>query len=627
MDFLRKTHTVVPFLVAMFAAVAGMPTNVFQVCRRSVGTLEVEPWLNRSRAVTRAIESVSNWMLALMRLHGPAACAAAVMLALMVADLSASHSHLAMAGVLGAIVPVASISSLDALRTERVQLVREAEALSGPDAKFETDAARADGDKARTNFDAKMARVREIDARIGELERTPAPPATDAAAARAQGAVDERERIKGIGDAVRIAGLGAELGADMIGRGLSMDAARAEIFIKLAEKDAKNPTQSRVQPGEDADDKRARGLANWLLVRSGAAAAVAKHEGVELKTIDPGEFRGMSLLDMAKETLERAGITARGLSKMDLAGKAMTYRSGGNYQTPSDFTVVLENVMHKILRAAYGLTPDTWTRFCATGTTSDFRTHNFYRTGFLSELDSLSDTGEFKNKAIPDGEKATYSVGTKGNIIAISRQTIVNDDMGAVMQLTQRLGRAGKLTIEKMVYALLAQNAGLGPTYAGTTLFHATKNNISTGAALSAAAIDADRVAMASQMEPNSNEYADLRPAILLLPVSLGGQARVINMSQYDPDTLANKSQMKPNVVAGLFRDVVDTPRITGTRRYLFADPSIAPVIMVSFLEGQQEPVLETENGWRVDGVEMKARLDVGVDAVDYRGAITNAGV
>jgi hypothetical protein len=48
---------------------------------------------------------------------------------------------------------------------------------------------------------------------------------------------------------------------------------------------------------------------------------------------------------------------------------------------------------------------------------------------------------------------------------------------------------------------------------------------------------------------------------------------------------------------------------------------------MVSFLEGQQEPVLETQNGWRIDGVEMKARLDVGVDAVDYRGAVTNAGV
>jgi hypothetical protein len=70
-----------------------------------------------------------------------------------------------------------------------------------------------------------------------------------------------------------------------------------------------------------------------------------------------------------------------------------------------------------------------------------------------------------------------------------------------------------------------------------------------------------------------------------------------------------------------------DTPRISGTRRYLFADPSIAPVIEVAFLDGQQEPVLETKDGWDVDGAEIKVRLDYGVGAVDFRGASTNAGV
>jgi hypothetical protein len=32
-------------------------------------------------------------------------------------------------------------------------------------------------------------------------------------------------------------------------------------------------------------------------------------------------------------------------------------------------------------------------------------------------------------------------------------------------------------------------------------------------------------------------------------------------------------------------------------------------------------------DGWRVDGAELKVRLDYGVAAVDFRGAITNAGV
>jgi hypothetical protein len=156
------------------------------------------------------------------------------------------------------------------------------------------------------------------------------------------------------------------------------------------------------------------------------------------------------------------------------------------------------------------------------------------------------------------------------------------------------------------------------------TLFHADHGNLTTGATLSMAAIDLDRVAMASQKDVSGNDYLDLRPSVLLVPIGLGGTARSINEALYDPDT-ANKLQ-KPNVVNGLFSDIVDTPRLSGTRRYLFADPTEAPVLEVSFLDGNQEPYLEQQDGFDVDGTRYKVRLDYGVGAVDYRGAVTNAG-
>ena len=106
----------------------------------------------------------------------------------------------------------------------------------------------------------------------------------------------------------------------------------------------------------------------------------------------------------------------------------------------------------------------------------------------------------------------------------------------------------------------------------------------------------------------------------------LGGQARVINGSQYDTDIVANKF-LVPNKVQGLFNDIVDTPRLSGTRRYMFTDPAQIPTIEVAFLEGVQEPFLEMQEGWRIDGIEWKERLDYGVAAVDFRGAVTNAGV
>jgi len=607
-----KTHTVLPFLLAMLVAVAGMPTNVFQVCRKAVGTLEIEPWLERSSVIARAVSSASSWMIRLLQLRAPAACAAAVLLALMVADLSAGHATL----VAMAIVPV--FGSVESLQAQRAALMAEVNAFRGADNSFGENLAAAT---------AKMDQIEAIDTQIraAKVEPTPATtvPALNADAIRAEAATAERARIKGITDAVRLAQLGPDVSADMVGRGISLEAARAEIFAKLAAKDAENPTRQHVSLGEDAGEKSVRGAVNWLLQRSGMAALVAKHEGTTADKMDAGEFRGMTLLRMGEHFLSRAGQSASGLSSMDLAGRAMSYRS--NYQNVGDFGTALENAMHKVLRAAYAVQADTWSAICGTATVTDFRAHNWYRMGNLSVLETLNENGEFKNKTIPDAEKATMTAGTRGNIIAITRQVIVNDDIGFVMRLTEALGRAGKLTIEKAFYTSINLNSGLGPTQSNSQpLFHSSRSNINTSAAaITVASIEADRAVMRSQMDPNSQDYLDLQPSVLLVPLAKRGDALTINDAQFDP---ADNKFQKPNTVRGLFKTVVDSARISGTRRYLFADPSVAPVWVVSFLEGQREPVLETEQGWRTDGVEMKARLDFGLDVVDYRGAVTNAG-
>ena len=366
----------------------------------------------------------------------------------------------------------------------------------------------------------------------------------------------------------------------------------------------------RVEVVADEADKFRAAATQAILVRAGVEKAPAD--------IRANPVRGAKMVDIARMCLERAGIKTQGMSQMEVVASAFT-------QSTSDFPILLENTMHKSLQAGYATAALTWSRFCKTGSVSDFRPHNRYRTSSIGTLDTVNELGEFKNKSIPDGEKSSVTAGTKGNVINLSRQAMINDDLGAFIGLSTTMGRSAARTIETMVYALLAENSGLGPTMTdGYTLFHANHSNITTAAAIAMAAIDLDRVAMGSQLDVGGNDYLDLRPAVLLVPISLGGTARSINDAQYDPDT-ANKLQ-KPNTVRGLFRDVVDTPRLTGTRRYLFADPQEAPVIEVSFLDGAQEPYLEVQDGFDVDGARMKVRLDVGVDEIDYRGAVTNAG-
>ena len=398
---------------------------------------------------------------------------------------------------------------------------------------------------------------------------------------------------------------------------ITVEQAQARVLAQLGKEAAPaNPQGSfaRIETLEDETDKRRGAVVAALMARAGLRDN--KGEAVRVDASNP--YRGAKLVDLARASLDRTGFKTAGLNQMEIVAAAFT-------QSTSDFPILLENTMHKALQSAYAVAALTWQRFCNTGSVSDFRAHSRYRVGSLSNLDSVTELGEFKNKTIPDGEKSTITAGTKGNIINLSRQSVINDDLGAFVGLASSLGRAAARTIESDVYALLALNSGLGPTMGdGYSLFHANHANITTAAAISMAALDADRVALASQKDVGGNDYLDLMADVLLVSITLGGTARGIIGAEYDPDT-TGKLQ-KPNIVRNLVRDVVDTPRLSGSRRYLFANPSEAPVLEVAFLDGVQDPYLEVQDGFDVDGARYKVRLDYGVGAIDYRGAVTNAG-
>jgi hypothetical protein len=370
---------------------------------------------------------------------------------------------------------------------------------------------------------------------------------------------------------------------------------------------------ARILAGTDELDKRKAGVTAALMVRAGVATP-------EIRASVDGSnpWRGSRLLDLATQSAERAGVSTRGMMPMEIVAAAFT-------QSTSDFPILLENVMHKTLQSAYAVAPDTWSRFCAIGSVSDFRDHNRYRVGSLGNLDIVNELGEFQNKAIPDGEKASINVKTRGNIINMSRQMVINDDLGAFLGASAMMGRAARRTIEQTVYNLIGENTGLGPTQADSEpLFHANRKNVGAAAVSSTGQWDAMRVIMAQQMDVSGNDYLDLRPAIWLGPVGLSGLAREVNAAEYNDD--ATKNQRKPNISRGLVRDIVDSPRLSGTRYYLLADPAEAPVFEVAFLDGVQEPYLERQDGFDVDGSRFKVRLDFGVAAVDYRGAVYSAG-
>ncbi len=367
-----------------------------------------------------------------------------------------------------------------------------------------------------------------------------------------------------------------------------------------------------IRAGEDEADKRIVAQVDALMSRMGRVKADAGNP-----------FRGMTLGAMAMAALKRAGARVDGLTLDELAPLALS-RGQVYGQSTSDFPVVLENTMHKLIVTAFNATPSTWDKWAKVGDVTDFRAWKRLVPGLIGNLDTVGEDGEYKNKAFPDATANSVQVVRRGNIAQITPEVLVNDDIGYIQNMTDGLGAGGKRAIERAVYALLEANPTLSD---GVALFHATHGNLAgSGAAPTVALLDAAANAMALQVAPGDDaEYLDITPAVALANRALRGTLMVLIGAEYDPDT-ANKLQ-RPNMVKGIVQNIVTTPRVAAAPWYLFADPSVAPVIEVVFLNGQREPRLTQEENFRTGGLAWRVELPFGVGAIDYRGAYKNPGV
>lgn len=395
----------------------------------------------------------------------------------------------------------------------------------------------------------------------------------------------------------------------------TVDSVRAKLLPILGAAAEPAGAGMHVEMGASENEKMRGAAEQMLMARYGlitGAEAAAARQG--------NPFARATLTGIAEQMLIRAGVDTRTMGREELARRVLAS------QTSSDFPILLENVLHKSLIGGYNAAPFTWTRFCITGTLVDYRPHGRYHLSSFSDLKVTNERGEYENGVLGDGVKETIQGVRKGRILEITPEILINDDLGALVRVSGALGQAAGRTIEKDVFALFALNGGNGPTMSdGKTLFHADHNNIAaTPAAPGVASFDAARQAMAQQMDPAGNDFLDIVPAIFLGPTALGGPARVVNRSEYDPDT-PNKLQ-RVNMVMNLFKDIVDTPRLSGTAWYALADAGTEPVFEVAFLDGVQTPTLEQEINFRTDGIAWKAAHRYGAAAIGWRGIQKNAG-
>lgn len=124
-------------------------------------------------------------------------------------------------------------------------------------------------------------------------------------------------------------------------------------------------------------------------------------------------------------------------------------------------------------------------------------------------------------------------------------------------------------------------------------------------------------------MRKDPGVYLNISPSILLIPPEQETKARQLLFSTADIGQ-ANPAVINP--FHGSLEIVVESALTNLNAWYLIAPSSVIDTVEVAFLEGVQNPVIEQQQGWNVDGIEYKVRLDFGVKVWDYRGIFMNAG-
>lgn len=438
---------------------------------------------------------------------------------------------------------------------------------------------------------------------------------------RRESAEEERKRSLTIRTMARKVGLDDEaVVEDLIARGVSVSDASAALIDAVAERQNKDQPNTRnsqptnVNGGQDLTVLNAKrsAMQNALLHRCDAT----------VKLEDAGrEFRGMRLVDMAREFVEMAGGNARGMTPQELARAALgcdrqAVRAAGMHST-SDFPLLLGSTVNRTLRDAYTNAPQTWRPLGRPTTVPDFRAVTRAALGDIAALEQVKEHGEYKYGTLSE-DGAPIKVAKFGKIIAITWETIVNDDLGALTRIPAALGNAAAATESNVVWALLLGN----PTFTdGVPFYDAGHANLAaSGGAINTTTLAAARAAMRKQ-KSKAGEFLNLAPEYLVVGPDKELEAYQFTSSNYVPAKNADI-----NDVRNASLTVIVDARITGNQWYLFAAPGSIDTFEYAYLEGEQGVFTETREGFEVDGMEIKARLVFGAAWIDYRGAYKNPG-
>ncbi len=292
--------------------------------------------------------------------------------------------------------------------------------------------------------------------------------------------------------------------------------------------------------------------------------------------------------------------------------------------TTSSFNYLLGTSMNKRLLQDYQAWPAEWQRFCSVVPIKDFKQQDRIRLGAFGSLSTVAEDTPYTELSLSD-TRAIYTAAKRGNIVSISREVIVNDDLQAIKQIPTKLAVAAAYTLAEFVYGFLSGGRATN-IYDGFPLFDPAAGPYNHGHnrrvdALATAAMQAGVTTMKEQTNM-AGKRIGLKPAFLAVPPELEFTALVITRSTGLPG--GNYNDVNPMMG---YTEVIVSPQLSnGSEWYLAADPRTVDTIEIGFVGGQVNPTLLVQDqplyglNFTQDVITYKIRHEYGGAVVDYRG-------
>jgi hypothetical protein len=345
------------------------------------------------------------------------------------------------------------------------------------------------------------------------------------------------------------------------------------------------------------------------------------HENVSAKMLGDAVTQGArnlglhSVHDIMRASLQHDGVaTPIGRNEMIRAAFSTNSVAG-----------ILGNVANKISLEAYRAIPSVARVISKKLTANDFKTHTGYRLTGNATFEEVGNGGEIRHGTL--GEASfSYKVATFAKMFGLTRQDIINDDLGKFEEVPRLLGRGSAMKLEQLFWTLVLANTG--------NFFHADNGNFITGAGsvLSITSLAAAVSALRQLVDANGDPISVL-PKYLVVPPELEAIADQLFASTnivYGgdtavPDSNPFKGKYQPQVSPYLSN--VNYAGNSATGWYLFGDPADVAAFGIAYLSGQENPTIEqAETDFDTLGIQFRGYHDFGVCQVDHSGAVKSKG-